>query len=83
MNFTSAPRHKNIDRHSFVLVIGGGAVIDAIGYAAATAHRGISTDSNARPLYSGRNDAGIGVKNAGVIIADEKIIRAVLPRPMR
>ena len=28
-------------RHSFILAIGGGAVLDAAGYAAATAHRGI------------------------------------------
>jgi 3-dehydroquinate synthase len=31
----------NLDRRSYVLVIGGGAVLDAVGYAAATAHRGI------------------------------------------
>ena len=31
----------NLDRRSYVLVIGGGAVLDAVGFAAATAHRGI------------------------------------------
>src|SRR5262249_9194001 len=30
-----------IDRQSFFLAIGGGAVLDAVGYAAATAHRGV------------------------------------------
>lgn len=53
----------NIDRHSFVLVIGGGAVIDAIGYAAATAHRGIRLIRMPTTVL-GQNDAGIGVKNA-------------------
>ena len=33
-------RH-HIDRHSFVLAIGGGALLDSVGYAAATAHRGV------------------------------------------
>ncbi len=30
-----------VDRHSYVVVVGGGAVLDAVGYAAATAHRGV------------------------------------------
>ena len=30
-----------IDRHSYILVIGGGAVLDMVGYAASIAHRGI------------------------------------------
>ena len=33
-------RHR-IDRQSFVLAIGGGAVLDVVGYAAATTHRGV------------------------------------------
>ena len=28
-----------IDRHSYIMAIGGGAVLDAVGYAAAVAHR--------------------------------------------
>ena len=30
-----------IDRHSYALAIGGGAFLDAVGFAAATAHRGV------------------------------------------
>ena len=30
-----------IDRHSYVLAIGGGAMLDVVGYAAATLHRGV------------------------------------------
>ena len=52
-----------IDRHSFVLVIGGGAVLDAMGYAAATAHRGIRLIRMPSTVLA-QNDAGIGVKNA-------------------
>ena len=32
---------NSICRHSFVIVIGGGAVIDMVGYAATIAHRGV------------------------------------------
>lgn len=52
-----------IDRHSYILVIGGGAVVDAIGFAAATAHRGIRLIRMPSTVL-GQNDAGVGVKNA-------------------
>jgi 3-dehydroquinate synthase len=55
-------RHA-ICRHSFALVIGGGSVIDAIGYAAATAHRGVRLIRMPTTVLA-QNDAGIGVKNA-------------------
>jgi 3-dehydroquinate synthase len=54
-------RHK-IDRHSFILAIGGGAVVDAVGYAAATAHRGVRLIRLPTTVLA-QNDAGIGVKN--------------------
>ncbi|MBI5056099.1 MAG: 3-dehydroquinate synthase [Nitrospirae bacterium] len=49
-------------RHSFVLVIGGGAVLDAAGYSAATAHRGIRLIRMPTTTLA-QNDAGVGVKN--------------------
>ena len=52
-----------IDRHSYILVLGGGAVIDCVGFAAATAHRGIRLIRMPTTVL-GQNDAGIGVKNA-------------------
>ncbi|WP_339896835.1 3-dehydroquinate synthase [uncultured Gilvimarinus sp.] len=61
--FYQRTQTQNIDRHSFALVIGGGAVIDAIGYAAATAHRGIRLIRMPTTVLA-QNDAGIGVKNA-------------------
>jgi 3-dehydroquinate synthase len=54
-------RHR-IDRHSFVLIVGGGAVIDAAGYAAATCHRGLRTVRMPTTVL-GQNDSGVGVKN--------------------
>ncbi len=52
-----------IDRHAYILVAGGGAVIDAVGYAAATAHRGIRLIRMPSTVLA-QNDAAVGVKNA-------------------
>lgn len=49
-------------RQSFLLVIGGGAVLDAAGFAAATAHRGVRLVRMPSTVLS-QNDAGVGVKN--------------------
>jgi 3-dehydroquinate synthase len=51
-----------IDRQNIVLAIGGGAVLDAVGFAAATAHRGIRLIRMPTTVLA-QNDAGIGVKN--------------------
>ena len=51
-----------VDRQSFVLAIGGGAVLDAVGYAAATAHRGVRLIRMPTTVL-GQNDSGVGVKN--------------------
>ena len=57
----SINKHK-ICRHSFVFVIGGGAVIDMTGYAAAIAHRGVRLIRIPTTVLS-QNDAAVGVKN--------------------
>lgn len=51
-----------MDRHSFILVIGGGAVLDMAGYAAAVAHRGLRVVRMPTTVLS-QNDSGVGVKN--------------------
>ena len=52
-----------IDRHSYVLVIGGGAVLDCIGLAAALAHRGVRLVRLPTTTLS-QADSAVGVKNA-------------------
>src|SRR5713226_4087877 len=52
-----------ICRHSYVMAIGGGAVLDMVGYAAATAHRGVRFIRVPTTVLS-QNDSGIGVKNS-------------------
>lgn len=53
---------KGIDRHSYIAAVGGGAILDLVGYAAAVAHRGIRHIRIPTTVLS-QNDSGIGVKN--------------------
>ncbi|SVC01649.1 uncharacterized protein METZ01_LOCUS254503, partial [marine metagenome] len=52
----------HIDRHSYLICIGGGALLDMVGLAAATAHRGIRHVRIPTTTLS-QNDSGVGVKN--------------------
>ena len=49
-------------RHSFLVGIGGGAVLDMIGYAATIAHRGVRHIRIPTTVLA-QNDSGVGVKN--------------------
>lgn len=53
----------DLDRRSYVICIGGGAVLDVVGFAAATAHRGIRL-IRLPSTTLGQSDSGVGVKNA-------------------
>lgn len=55
-------KDRGIDRHAYVMIIGGGAVLDAVGYAAATTHRGVRVVRVPTTVLS-QNDSGVGVKN--------------------
>jgi 3-dehydroquinate synthase len=50
-------------RHSYVAAVGGGAVLDVAGYAAATAHRGIRLIRIPTTVLA-QDDSGVGVKNS-------------------
>lgn len=52
----------DMDRRSYVVVIGGGAVLDAVGFAAAIAHRGLRLIRIPTTTLA-QADSGIGVKN--------------------
>jgi 3-dehydroquinate synthase len=59
--------HQLIDadglcRHCYVLAIGGGAFLDMVGYATATAHRGLRLLRVPTTVLA-QNDSGVGVKN--------------------
>jgi 3-dehydroquinate synthase len=51
-----------ICRHSYLLAVGGGALLDTAGFAAATAHRGVRHIRLPTTTLS-QADAGVGVKN--------------------
>ena len=51
-----------IDRHSYIAGLGGGSVLDLVGYAAAVSHRGIRYIRIPTTVLS-QNDSGVGVKN--------------------
>jgi 3-dehydroquinate synthase len=54
--------HHHLDRHSFVVAVGGGAVLDAVGFCAATAHRGLRHIRIPTTVLA-QDDSGVGVKN--------------------
>lgn len=54
--------HHAVDRHSYIVGLGGGAVLDLVGYAAAIAHRGVRHIRIPTTVLS-QDDSGIGVKN--------------------
>src|SRR5579859_1599683 len=52
----------HIDRHSYLVGIGGGALLDMVGLAASTAHRGVRHVRLPTTTLS-QADSGVGVKN--------------------
>lgn len=59
----AAIEYHGIDRQSYVVAIGGGALLDMAGYAAATAHRGVRLVRVPTTVLS-QDDSGVGVKNS-------------------
>ena len=55
--------NHHLDRQSFVVAIGGGGVLDMVGFAASLVHRGLRLVRLPTTVLA-QNDAGVGVKNA-------------------
>lgn len=51
-----------ICRHTRIVIVGGGAVLDAVGFAASLVHRGLRVVRVPTTVLA-QNDAGVGVKN--------------------
>ena len=60
--YLHAITRSGLCRHSYVIAVGGGAVLDAIGFAAALVHRGLRLIRVPTTVLA-QNDAGVGVKN--------------------
>lgn len=52
----------DLDRHSYVVAVGGGAMLDAVGFATAIAHRGLRLVRLPTTTLA-QADSGMGVKN--------------------
>jgi 3-dehydroquinate synthase len=90
-------RH-HLDRHSYVIALGGGALLDMVGLAAATAHRGCRHVRLPTTTLS-QADSGVGVKNGinafgkknfvgtfappFAVINDFNLLRSLAPRDKR
>jgi (E)-4-hydroxy-3-methyl-but-2-enyl pyrophosphate reductase len=67
-----------IDRHAYVVGFGGGAFLDAVGFAATIAHRGVRMIRLPSTVLA-QNDAGIGVKNGVNAFAKKNFVGAFAP----
>lgn len=67
-----------LDRQSFVAVVGGGAVLDMVSFAAAIAHRGIRVVRLPTTVLS-QADSGVGVKNGINMFGKKNFIGTFVP----
>lgn len=68
----------HLDRQAFVIIVGGGAVMDAVGLAAALVHRGLR-QVRVPTTVLGQNDAGVGVKNGVNFLGGKNAIGTFAP----
>lgn len=74
----AAINQAGICRHSYVIAVGGGAVLDMVGYAAATAHRGVRLLRVPTTVLS-QNDSAVGVKNGINAFGKKNFLGAFAP----
>ena len=77
-DFMRAMLDAHMDRQSFIIIIGGGAVMDAVGLAAALVHRGLR-QVRVPTTVLGQNDAGVGVKNGVNFLGGKNAIGTFAP----
>ncbi|MBM3850846.1 MAG: 3-dehydroquinate synthase [Verrucomicrobia bacterium] len=70
-------RH-HIDRHSHVVAVGGGALLDMVGLAAATAHRGVRLIRIPTTTLA-QDDSGVGVKNGVNAFGKKNFVGTFVP----
>ena len=69
---------RHMDRQSFIIIVGGGAVMDAVGLAAALVHRGLR-QVRVPTTVLGQNDAGVGVKNGVNFLGGKNAVGTFAP----
>src|SRR5215204_5103733 len=69
---------RGIDRHSYAVAVGGGAVLDAVGYAASIFHRGVRHVRLPTTVLA-QADSGVGVKNAVNAFGTKNLVGVFAP----
>lgn len=69
---------NHVDRHSYVIAIGGGAVLDAVGLVAATSHRGVRHIRIPTTVLA-QDDSGVGVKNGVNLYGQKNFVGTFAP----
>lgn len=69
---------QRLDRHSYIVGIGGGALLDAVGLVAAVTHRGIRHIRVPTTVLS-QNDSGVGVKNGVNFMGQKNLVGTFAP----
>src|SRR5207249_11107222 len=67
-----------LDRQSFLVVVGGGAVLDMASFAAAIAHRGVRVVRLPTTVLS-QADSGIAVKNGVNLFGKKNFVGTFVP----
>jgi 3-dehydroquinate synthase len=67
-----------LDRHGYCVIVGGGAVLDAAGFAAGVVHRGVRVIRVPTTVLA-QNDAGVGVKNGIDAFGKKNFLGAFAP----
>ena len=75
--YSQIQRH-HLDRHSYLIAIGGGALLDVAGFAASTAHRGVRLVRIPTTTLS-QADSGVGVKNGLNALGQKNFIGTFAP----
>lgn len=78
MNALSLIDENHLDRHSYLIGIGGGAVLDITGFAASIAHRGIRYIRLPTTVLA-QCDSGIGIKNGLNLFGKKNFIGTFYP----
>ena len=78
MDVVARINDAGIDRQSFVVVIGGGAVLDMASFAAAIAHRGVRVVRLPTTTLS-QGDSGIAVKNGVNFFGKKNFVGTFVP----
>lgn len=78
MDLVERVNRHGIDRHSFMAIIGGGAVLDMACFAAAVAHRSVRAVRIPTTVLS-QDDSGVGVKNGINLFGKKNFMGTFIP----